>query len=60
MKNLAVERSRFVPAAFLLASNAAWGLLRGSSDRIAGRVAFGETRKPAFTRTQGLRGFRES
>lgn len=42
VKKLAVETSHLAPADFILASNDAWGLLRDTTDRIDGRVAFGE------------------
>lgn len=49
VKKLAVETSHLAPADFILASNDAWGLLRDTTDRIEGRVAFGEKRKPNYT-----------
>lgn len=49
VKKLAVETAHMPPREFILQSNLAWGLLRDTTDRIEGRVAFGEKRKPKYT-----------
>lgn len=48
-KKLAVETAHLAPAEFNAHSNVAWGLLRDSTDRIEGRTAFGQKRKPNYT-----------
>ncbi|WP_416139160.1 enoyl-CoA hydratase/isomerase family protein [Halomonas sp. HK25] len=49
VKKLAVETAHLAPADYIAQSNTAWGLLRDSTDRIEGRTAFGEKRKPHYT-----------
>lgn len=49
VKKLAVETAHLAPADFMAQSNTAWGLLRDSTDRIEGRTAFAEKRRPNYT-----------
>ncbi|WP_138470197.1 enoyl-CoA hydratase/isomerase family protein [Poseidonocella sp. HB161398] len=49
VKKLAQETAHLAPAEFIARSNTAWGLLRDSADRIEGRTAFGEKRKPRYS-----------
>ena len=49
VKKLAVETSHLAPIDSIAQSNTAWGLLRDTADRIEGRMAFVEKRKPSFT-----------
>jgi E-phenylitaconyl-CoA hydratase len=48
VKKLALETAHMTPRDFVAHSNAGWGLLRDSADRIEGRRAFAEKRKPAY------------
>lgn len=49
VRKLALETAHLAPADYIAQSNTAWGLLRDSADRIEGRTAFGEKRKPRYT-----------
>ena len=49
VKKLALETSHLAPADCIAQSNATWGLLRDTTDRTEGRMAFAEKRKPKFT-----------
>jgi E-phenylitaconyl-CoA hydratase len=48
VKRLALETSHMAPRDFVNQSNLQWGLLRDSKDRIEGRKAFAERRKPQY------------
>jgi E-phenylitaconyl-CoA hydratase len=48
VKKLGVETSHLPPSAFIAQANVAWGLLRDTADRLEGRKAFAEKRKPAY------------
>lgn len=48
IKRLAVQTAHLAPRDFVAQANQAWGLLRDSADRIEGRKAFAEKRRPEY------------
>lgn len=48
VKKLALETAHLAPRDFVSLSNQQWGLLRDSPDRLEGRQAFAEKRKPRY------------
>ncbi len=48
VKKLAVETAHLAPKEFVAASNLLWGMLRDTADRVEGRNAFAEKRKPRY------------